>query len=175
MTREELASALRKADAAGNAEDARKLAAAIRKLDTQAAPPIEGTATPVATAPQAPSRTPLGGATGEFDPAAFEALPKTQQRAPLPKPVDPLAPTDPAQIAGIEDRRKRAEGLIPLDTGSGAQWVPDPSAQLRQIGDQKRAALRRRLNTRPIAQVAARSSTPFQMLCALLLRLQTLR
>jgi hypothetical protein len=92
MTREQLAAALRKADAAGNAEDARRLAGAIRQLDAgAAAKPAQSMSQPAAM-PSAPlSYGPDLGRVKEWYDGGYKDRsdvpdPLAQKNAPIPPP-----------------------------------------------------------------------------------------
>lgn len=91
MTREQLAAALRKADAAGNVEDARRLAGAIRSLDGS---PAQGTYT--AKAPPVRSLDPVGATARTMQKPMMDAMGAAVLGRPLPTqpppPMDPLAP-----------------------------------------------------------------------------------
>ncbi len=144
MTREELAAALRKADAAGNADDARRLAGAIRQLD----------AGPAVQAPARPAMDPLH----MVNPAAraqvqanqpMRSLPMSplgpgNERYAPPKPPpqgDPLAPANPQAAAANVDAQQRARGLVPYTNASTGEtyWRPDPARQVADANAQFRA------------------------------------
>jgi hypothetical protein len=144
MTREELAAALRKADAAGNADDARRLAGAIRQLD----------AGPAAQAPARPAMDPLH----MVKPSARAQVQANQPRRSLPmSPLgpgneryappqpgpqgDPLAPANPQAAAANVDARQRARGLVPYTNASTGEtyWRPDPAKQVADANAQFRA------------------------------------
>lgn len=81
-TREELAGALRKADAAGNVEDARRIAGAIRAFDAKAKPAAQ-TVNPMVAQGQAAQR--------EYEAAGSPELP-ADNTVRMPAARDPLAP-----------------------------------------------------------------------------------
>lgn len=114
-TRDELANALRKADAAGATDDAKRLADAIRAMDGQSAQPTNA---PGAVAP-------LGNATGEWDLSKFRALPPQPVAQPQ-QPYQPPAgvPFDPLAKNGVSTGRSLAAD----DPFSPAFQAPAPEA-----------------------------------------------
>lgn len=116
-TRDELANALRKADAAGATDDAKRLADAIRAMDGQTNP-----AQP-AGAPGA--LEPMGGASGEWDLSKFRALPPQPVAKPQqPYQPQPGAPFDPLAKNGVSTGRSLAAD----DPFSPAFQAPAPEA-----------------------------------------------
>lgn len=109
MTREELAAALRKADAAGNTDDARRLAGAIRQLD--AGPSVK----PAVRAPARPAMDPLH----MIKPAAraqvaanqpTRSLPMAQRPNPnAPNPITTAVRQSQQQVNAQFPARKAAE------------------------------------------------------------------
>jgi len=148
MTREELAAALRKADAAGNADDARRLAGAIRQLDAGSS------VKPTVRAPARPAMDPLH----MVKPAARAQVAANQPRRNLPmSPLgpgneryaprrppgqgDPLAPANPQAAAANVDAQQRARGLVPYTHAPTGEtyWRPDPAKQVADANAQFRA------------------------------------
>ena len=139
MTREELAAALRKADAAGNADDARRLAGAIRQLDASAV------SAPAKPAPMSqPDATPWG------DGQAFDDM---YARKPKTDPMlSPLRPDARTLTSGTPTRLKPPPARGP---------VMSP-AQIRATQPERDEAQRVSRYNEELAAMNAASPIPFK-------------
>jgi len=166
MTREQLAAALRKADAAGNVEDARRLAGAIRTLD--ATPPAQQQVNPmVAMGQQAQQEYAQAGSPALPPSATIKPAPvrdtfgrggQFPQTAPQPAPqnwsgqIMPLAEKAAKSIGGmIGGQRPESEALAqfggsvvtdPVNAANTAIEVLDPFHQAAYAYNDADAALK---------------------------------
>jgi DNA-binding CsgD family transcriptional regulator len=178
MTREELAAALRKADAAGNADDARRLAGAIRQMDAGAsAQPANGSgmgpvnpmvaegramATAAATAAQSdPALSPLmPGARTLTAGQPTRLKPPPAPRGPLMSPMqrNAMAPERAAAEAERKAAQERREASRAYGGGMDMVITTDAQGQMRP-GTEIDRDLGAGITTLPVRAVNAASNT----------------
>jgi len=178
MTREELAAALRKADAAGNADDARRLAGAIRQMDAgPSAQPANGSgmgpvnpmvaegramATAAATAAQSdPALSPLmPGARTLTSGQPTRMKPPPAPRGPLMSPMqrNAMAPERAAAEAERKAAQERREASRAYGGGMDMVITTDAQGQMRP-GTAIDRDLGAGITTLPVRAVNAASNT----------------